>query len=285
MKALRLSDIRIDAKLTPQCAELTLRLRDEAIVEGDVQWSGRVRGPFCVRRQTLAANYSIRTAKELVAGIVTIPDFCHWSSEGPFTYQLEIELKRAGEVIGSLRDTLAVNWVTVHQGRIFQAGKRWVPRMARIRIARHETEQGLEDLRILLEAVRSNDLVLVIGSGEDTDTLLRECLSGGVSVAIETSEVDVAALARWESFACVILILHMGEHLTDMATSLLVAEREKEGASIDATTWRIFRGGSRTEAVLIARDATHDAPEAARCACDRLQADAAVLGDWAGYLA
>lgn len=276
MKTLRRSDLKIDAKLSPQSAELTLRLREP--LGADVRWIGRVRGPFCAERQTLLANYSIRTVKQTGEGVVTIPDFCHWSSAGPFTYQLELELKRGEEGIASLRDSLSIHWANVHQGKFYQAGKRWVPRLARLKVPHRETTP--EELANWLASIRTHDLMLVVREGEAFEPLLSACLEQGVAVAMEAAEMSPSKAAEWESLGCVMLLLDpAGKFLG--ATSLLEAAREDEVPSIGASRWSV-RG---SEAKILVREAIHEAPEAARAACDLLQAEGARLGDWAGYWA
>lgn len=278
MKSLRLRDLRVEAKLTPQSAELALRLRDP--LEGDFKWTGRLRGPFCAGRQTLVANYPIRTQRASNEGIVTLPDFCHWSSAAPFTYQLELELKRGEESVTSLRDTLAVHWVYVHQGKLYQAGKRWVPRMARLRLPAHDTEHGLRDLKLWLEGVRECELVLVVRDEDASETLLQECLTMGVWLAIEAADVREEDLARWEAIACVCCVLNAERMPSSGESSLLVVSREGRQESIRAEVWSFARSGAR----LIVRSGDYGTPQATRDACDALQADAAALGDWAGYL-
>lgn len=279
MKTLGLCDLRMEAKLTPQSAEVALSLREP--VDGDIKWTGKLRGPFCANRQTLVANFPIRTQRASNQGAVTLPDFCHWSSAGPFTYQFELELKRGEESIASLRETMAIHWVYVHQGKIYQAGKRWVPRLARLRLPSYGTEQGLQDLRDWLEGIRESELVLVIREEEATEALLRECLAMGVWLAIEANDVSEEKLAKWESLACVCCVLDAQGKLSSSASSLLVASREGLEASIRAELWGVARSGAK----LIVRSGVYDTPQAARAACDALQADAAPRGDWAAFWA
>lgn len=278
MKSLRLRDLRVEAKLTPQSAELALSLREP--LQGEVRWIGKLRGPFCANRQTLVANYPIRTQRSSNEGLVSLPDFCHWSSASPFTYQLELELKRGEESIASLRETMAIHWVYVHQGKLYQAGKRWVPRMARLRLPPMETKQDLSELKRWLAEVRESELVLVVRDDDASETLLRECLAMGVWLAIEAADVRDESLARWESYACVCCVLSAEGKPNNAESSLLVASREGLEESIRAEVWTVARSGAK----LIVRWGVYDTPQAAREACDALQADAAALGDWAGYL-
>lgn len=279
MKTLGMCDLRVEAKLTPQSAELALRLREP--LDGDFIWTGRLRGPFCAGRQTLVANYPIRTQRASNEGVVTLPDFCHWSSASPFTYQLELDLKRGEESIASLRETMAIHWGYVHQGKLYQAGKRWVPRMARLRLPAMETEKEISDLKDWLTGVRESELVLVARDEDASEALLRECLALGVWVAIEADELRVSNLAKWESFACVCWVLNAeGMPSSGESSSLLVASREGLQESIRAEVWSFARSGAK----LIVRSGDYGTPQAAREACDTLQADAAALGEWAGYL-
>ncbi len=287
MTQLFLADIEIDSQVTPQKAEITFRLRESAWAKlglGDsLVWSGRVRGPFCAFSQTLAANYPLRASKTGGEAITTIPDFCHWSAELPFTYELDFELKSGDQSVAKLRETIAVHWIRLYQGKFYQAAKRWVPRLTRLKIVEQD------ELKAWLVALRLQELALVVSAADASDALLLECQTLGIPIAIEMATNSTDDVARWESFACVFLVMQAREAAGPIRTRLFVASHDEDFASLSAARWSVRRGDMDSQQApsgqLVVREGVHTSPVEARAACDQLQADTAQLGDWAAYLA
>lgn len=286
MMKLKLADLQIEARISPQVTEMHIGLTEAATSElggGDlIQCIGKVRGPFNAFSQTLPANYPLRASKSEGQCFAIIPDFCHWSAGLPFTYELDLEVRRGSQVLASSKEVIAANWIRLYQGKLYQAAKRWVPRLAKL----HSVDPI--SLPSLLPALRLQELGLVVRAAEASETLLLECQSWGIPVAIELVADDEIDLARIESFACVLMLLVNRQTKEPQKTKLLVASPVEELPSISAWRWNVRRGGAESAlgntGQIIIHVGVHETPVEARQACDQLQAMSSELGDWAAYI-
>jgi hypothetical protein len=293
LKTLTLADFEIVVQITPQKAEFTFELKAAIVAQlastAKLTYSGRVRGPDCVFSQTLAANYPIKAAEKGGIASATIPDFCHWSAALPFTYDLGIEMKGDDQVVARVQATLASHWIRLQHGKLYQASKRWVPRLTSF-----PRELGMAssidgELIGWLKDVRLQDLALVIKAEDATEALLSACQTYGVPVAISCSGDQAALASRWQTFACVFMLLLGGGRRQPLDTRLLLATAETHVDLTGVTRWGIRRADAPRDSpsvgYLVARGGVHTLPTEARFACDRLQAETAAIQDWAGYFA
>lgn len=285
MMKLTLADLHIETQITPQVAEIHIGLQgkiDSQLVAAEwIQWSGKVRGPFSAFSQTLPANYPLRASQSGGKCFAIVPDFCHWSAVLPFTYELDLEVRHGSQVLASLKETIAANWVRLHQGKLYQAAKRWVPRLTKL-----NSVEPIQ-LPLHLSALRSQELGVVVSAADVSDELLLACQSMGIPLAIELVAGREIDLTRIENFACVLLLLE-SPMAKAPATKLLVASAAEALPSISAWRWSLRRGGtlsaSGNAGQLIIRAGVHETPSEARHACDQLQAMSSELGDWAAYI-
>jgi hypothetical protein len=281
-----LSDLKIKTDLSPQTATISISLGEPLIASlgGDGPWSlaGRIRGPFCVRSHTLAANYPLRPLRD-GSTIAIIPDFCAWTPHLPFTYELQLEARQGEQVFATSQANMAVHSISMHHGKFYQGGKRWAPRLSRLTMNLSANPVGE------LEATRMQDLALVLNSREATSELLANCQKLGVFVAVEVSEgaPSEEELARWESFGCVFLLL-LPDGIGLRETRLFVAHRKEQNTAEGFHQWQVSSGvetsGQVARARLAALDQIHTSEAGGRRACDALQAQSASQGDWAGFI-
>jgi hypothetical protein len=286
MIPLSLADLEITADFAPQKCELTLRLHPEfaqrATAPASLKWSGKLRGPFCLRSQTLAANYPVRPIEDSAASVI-VPDCCYWTSDLPFTYDLDIELRSGDEPWAALKETISLPWLKLHQGKLYRSAKRWAPRMVRLELPPMQSEQERAALPAWLEAVRQHDLALVLSLAEASNELLIACRRVGVPVAVEGADIAPHQLAAWENSGAVFLLLHPAVASPD--THLLIAHPAPENAGANWECWEVQQRSEATGVGRVAaRRGTFHTPAEARKACDALQADSAGSTDWLGYL-
>jgi hypothetical protein len=283
MKALALDDFRIRFNISPQTTELVIRLAEQAKRNLDlatpVKWTGRIRGPFCNYSQTLAANYPLIGSDGGKSARAVIPDFCHWTAELPFTYDLELQCWCEEQLEGELRAKIGAAWVALHRGRLYRSAKRWIPRMARLPIP-SSSARGIE---AWLEEIRSNDLALVIDANDASDQFLSASQRIGVALAIDVTTDAADSITRYEAAGCAFLLLTRDSLPARIDTSILVATpvESKDG---ELRHWRIEAKRTASGGLIAERPSEHGTPNDARMECDALQASVAQMGEWAGFL-
>jgi hypothetical protein len=92
-------------RLDPMLAELQIQFHD---LPADVEVSGRVMGPRCVGATTVEVAYRLRPTKAADTWQVLIPDPVFWSAERPMVYEGPVELRRDGQIVGSLHVSIGI---------------------------------------------------------------------------------------------------------------------------------------------------------------------------------
>lgn len=284
MNRLTLDDVRICAEHSPQITTLSISLANPPDFRSELrpppEWKGKIRGPFCLHSKTLTANYSLRAEATAPSATVAIPDFCHWTPDLPFTYELEFQLWRGGEVDAEFRERIALGRIELQSGRLYRSGKRWIPRIARL-----STDQiAAIDFNGWLEQIRANDLALAIPQSEASPLRLAKCQEIGVALAIEGSFESGQSLRCLESSGCVFMLLteQQPEPLTD--TRLLVASHIDHLDEGGIQRWKLRSASATTNGWLAAHPSGAATAAISRGLCDALQARVAHERDWAGFL-
>jgi beta-galactosidase/beta-glucuronidase len=72
-----------------------------SVQNGPVTMTGQIRGPYCDGSRTLPAKIEFRASKrrDAVQVEAILPDPCLWSLELPHVYHVEVEARRAGQLV------------------------------------------------------------------------------------------------------------------------------------------------------------------------------------------
>lgn len=262
---------------------------------------GRVVGPTCAYSHTLPATMQLisrpSAAGEALLAEAIVPDPCFWTSDLPFLYQVQVEVRRGDQVLDSIERPLGIRPLAINRGKLIWEGRAWVARGAS---AAALPSAALADWR-------AADLVMCVDC--PSDELCAEASRLGAIVVAELSgspaEVigEARRLARWPAVA--MLLLDAG---TPIEAALRQAARNlplgwlqspaNEGAdhgdfvvcegrspeTIAACAQRIADSLSRPAVLARLDSGWHDSLSDARRACDALQAELAGQGKFAGYL-
>ena len=281
--------------------------------------TGRVIGPRCRWAKTLPSASKLVEArrggdgKGLLAE-ATVPDPCFWSDEVPMLYDVHVELRRDGELMAAERRAIGFRGIGRRGRSLFRQGKRWVPRGIHV-------DAVLAPDRDDFEAWRAAPAVMVVESPSDAVCLaasemgvwvVADLRGSAIAQADRTAEQASsgtraasieAELARLARHAAVFLaVLPRGVHavaaLRGCAPNVLLAERPELDAIapvsadadcvwLDASDAEAFAAVARATTLPVIAYHTNSASQSlreARRACDHLQRDLALIGDFAGYI-
>lgn len=294
-------------RLNPASAHVYAQLRGVTTQDG-LSMAGFLRGPYCLYSTTLPATIKFIDAGpgESLLAKATLPDPCFWSPALPSLYDVHLELRRGEEVLAVCERQFGIRALDVRGRFLYDQGKRFVLRgvSAQLDPRLRSPVTDLPDLlcwhdapAAMLAMSPANSLceeasrvgVLVVASVTADQPALQEVqrLSRYASVAIIVlagdvpidNDLRVAArntiLARWIDAAedvavdegCEAIVVHLPGDSSEVATT--------------EHSWT-----SQTIPVIVWRSLDYRRPrqlQAARAACDELQADLAPLGDFAGY--
>jgi hypothetical protein len=280
-------------ELTPARAMVYARLEGLENTDG-LSLGGFVRGPRCFYSKTLPATFRLQDAgpgPSLLAKSL-VPDPCYWSPETPNIYDVTVELRRGQDVIASEVRQMGFKPLGI-AGRFFTwEGKPWVMRGVSI-----PSSAGFS-----IAPWREHSATLV-GSGLPNEQL-REASEKGVlyfdighANCTETEYLSEAKrLARYPSVAIANLCLPTENvrklmpniiatcisDLRGIAKQILqgiLVYRPRQQIELEALTalnvpLLVFRPAAKMN---------HSIGQA-RAACDKLQAELAPIGQFAGYI-
>lgn len=280
-------------------ARVYARLADESMTD-NCCLTGRVIGPTCPYSHTLSATIPLRakSARESAGGALlaeaVVPDPCFWTTELPFLYRVELELRRGDEVLASAQRLLGIRRLGVHGRRLIFEGRGWGARGVDVREVPERP----------LAAWRAADLAMIVEQPDDA--LCAEASRLGVLLIAELAgedeslAADLRRLARWPAVAMAMLPagVPFEPSLRKVARNLLVAERvQGSGFRVqdfkadvwvceDETAERIAATAQETLLPVLAwrRAGWRDELADARRECDLLQRDLANTGEFAGFL-
>ncbi len=271
----------------------------------DARLTGELVGPDCRYSQTLPARIrfvDLGPGPSLLAEAI-VPDPCFWTPDLPFMYSAELQLggANANERMTSLAPTVArqpfgIRRLGVQGSSIYLDAKRHVLRGVRLRTA------TMDDL----PAARQAASALYVD--EPGDELLREASQEGVLLAVRLQcrakpdqlLAELARIGRWPAVAMVVLDgeIPAGKELRLAARNTLLAQRMEHcfAPAAELRPWanllwyelgpdESIEALRPTKQPLIVFRPQPDSEDIARRRknCDRLQADLAPLGDFAGY--
>ncbi len=116
-------------KVSPQRATILCGVDGYPPADG---WSltGKVIGPYSALGSTLPASFALRDlgpgASVLAQASVLDPICC--TPELPAYYQIELELRKHGEVLATSEERYGIRWVEARDGAFYWQGRRSIPR-------------------------------------------------------------------------------------------------------------------------------------------------------------
>lgn len=274
-------------------------------LSADSRLSGELLGPFCRYSHTLPAKirFADRGPGKTLLAEAVVPDPCFWTPELPFLYRATFQIvdKSGGAATVANDRPFGIRRLGVDGTSIYLDTRRFV-----FRGVRRDTAE-VNDLK---EARSTAAVLYVSNPGDD---FLREASEEGVLLAVDlTSERgdslprsvgggDIAdALSRLARFpAAAIVILNadvpFAKKLRLAARNTLLAQRATSvlppslAAWAHVAWWEIddpheHRSSPPNVPIVVYREARETTTIGeGRRACDRLQAELADLGDFAGY--
>ncbi len=262
------------------------------VSDGGYQLNGQLTGPVCRYAETLPARSQLldRGPGASLLAAAAVPEPCFWTPEMPHLYDLEVELRRGGQLVATARRTFGFRNLGAAGGKLIYDAKRWVLRAVD---AGHVPQSELPAWR---------DASAAMYARMPSDALCEEASRIGVLLVAEIAPDadELRRLSRWPAVGMV--VPPRGETLPAEAGGLrhnmLVAERFATGeiATLSAGTSAVIieiegiesasAGIAPCPAALIARrvGGSYASVAEARAACDVLQRELAGAADWSGYI-
>lgn len=269
-------------------------------LSADAHLSGELVGPFCRYSDTLPARirFSDRGPGPTLLAEAVVPHPCFWTPELPFMYRVTVRLSNTSGALTTIANErpFGIRRLGVQGTSIYLDAKRFVLRGIQL------DSPNVGDLKAAREAASALYL------DDPNDVILEEASEEGVLLAVRLGDntaeekliAEVARVGRWPAVAVVVLDgdVPACKDLQRAARNTLLAQRVTSG-ELSATSLRpwadlLWWEVSRVEAAIVCP--SHNLPlivyrpaaEAATIAerrlnCDRLQAELAPLGDFAGY--
>jgi hypothetical protein len=289
---------------TAAVGRIYARLPVQAVAEDAAQpiqkfrLSGTIAGPQSRYAHTLSATIPLNARASNDAWLLegAVPDPCFWMPDEPYLYQVSCQLSDVSGSGGTIAAQVTIAFgfrpLGARGNSLYLAGKRWVPRgwIGSRAIATGMTEAHDAVVAIgsstgwnnalLADAAAVGALAVQLVSNETDATLLQTIMLGHQPavglVALDASHASPdphhkygnAVLAQW-------LRQPPPWQLAPWAQAVIV-----ETSDIDALT-----AARQLQLPVIVYRPHTDAQTAdqARAACDQLQREAALLGDFAGY--
>jgi hypothetical protein len=256
---------------------------------GDLQLAGTLTGPFCRYADTLGATYAFadRGATASLFAEALVPEPCFWTPQMPHWYSAVLELREGGRVVARTERLFGMRRLTTRPHRFLSDGKNWVLRA----VAADELPAA--------ELAEWHDAETAMCVRNPSDALCDAASRVGVLVVAELGKADVGELARLRRWPAVgIVVVAANAELDLPAGGVVRAQRLParqppvpaawaRAAIVDVSAgepqdshfaeWRL---------PVIAIRPAGQSPSVAdgRRQCDRLQADLAPLGQFAGYI-
>ena len=272
-------------ELTPTRATVYARLEG---LENAWEYSlaGNVRGPRCVYSATLPSIYRLTRAGPSIAvtSNCVVTDPCYWSPETPNIYDVIVELRRGMDLVASEVRQIGFRPVGISGRFLTWEGKPWVLRA----ISRtSSTEQSISAWREQAAVFRCCDAML--------DKELQEASERGIMVYVSLNESDnqtadevVESLKYLSRFPAVTFFnspWNIGESLQKAAPNVLMVRGDHSSRVVCAEATQANRLKEWQMPALMHRLLSQPtALSEARAACDKLQADLAPIGQFAGYI-
>jgi hypothetical protein len=295
-------------RLNPASAHVYAQLPGVTTQDG-LSLTGFLRGPHCLHSTTLPATIKFTDAGpgDSLLAKATLPDPCFWSPAIPSLYDAHLELRRGEEVLAVCERKFGIRALDVRGKFLYEQGKRFVLRgvAAQLDPLLRSPANSLPDL------LPWHDAPAAMLAKNPANALCEEAARVGVLVVagVTSDQHALQHVQRLSRFACVAMIALAGEVRIDNDLRLaakntilarwngaaedlavndgceaIVVSLAGDPNSVAATGHPCW--ASQTIPVIVWRSLDYSSSQqlqAARAACDELQAALAPLGDFAGY--
>lgn len=258
-----------------------------AVAEGH-QLSGTLTGPNCMYGETLpaTARFVDRGPGGSPLAEAIIPEPCFWTPQMPQLYRARLQLRRDETVAAEVDRSFGIRPLGAAGSRLRLDGKTWVVRG----VTRNDI--AIEELPLW----HATDTALVIT--QPNDALCEAASRIGVLILAEleaADPTDIRRLSQWPAVGVVSLPTGASPQLGNLGHNLLLAERFAAGHKVVPAAWADVVicevGGLSTlhvedprVPVIVRRPQDDQDVNLARMGCDRLQAELAPHGQFAGYI-
>jgi hypothetical protein len=258
-----------------------------AIAEG-YQLSGTLTGPNCIYGETLpaTARFVDRGPGGPPLAEAIIPEPCFWTPQMPQLYRARLQLRHDETVAAEVDRSFGIRPLGASGSRLRLDGKTWV--------VRGVTKNDLPTEELPLW--HNTDTALVVT--RPSDALCEAASRIGVLIVAELDAADLAdirRLSQWPAVGVVSLPTGASPQLGNLGHNLLLAERIATGQKVKPAAWAdvaicevdglssLHVEDSRMPVIVRRPQDDHDVNRA-RMGCDRLQAELAPRGQFAGYI-
>lgn len=260
----------------------------------EIELAGSVHGPECETARTLpmSTRFVLLPPGETALAEARVPDPCFWTPDGPYRYEVEVEVRHSGEPVLTHRQELGIRPLGVRGADFLLEGRRWVLRG----VWRDDVSVGqLSEFREAAAALVSSSIMPHVWKAAGRKGVLCAAI---LSSAQTNLAAELKRLARMPSVAMVFFRDGMPDIAPrNVPRNLILGQALLEGEAVepDAKARAVV---CRAEVVrhqhlaagvalplLVYRPCDPSLPvAAAREECDTLQRDLASLGDFAGYI-
>lgn len=283
-------------ELSPARAAIYARLSGLHDMAG-LRLSGEVRGPRCLYSQTLPSSYPLKNVgpgQSLLARAL-LTDPCYWSPQTPHIYDVTVELRQGSDVVASETRQIGLRPLGISGRFLTWESKPWVLRG--VELSKSTPQAAIaswRDYSLVLLADGLNDQQLRDAS---ENGILCCCPIGTLSASLEDVIREARRLARFPAVAIISLPSQSMPEVAHLAPNCLIArngtpetmtdsEPSLQIILVDNNRTSFTRAAAELKTPILMRRpiSSGKSPEQARAACDKLQADLAPLGQFAGYI-
>lgn len=272
-------------ELTPARAIVYARL--EGLENAwEYSFTGLVRGPRCIYSATLPSIYHLSHTGPSIAVTAKclVTDPCYWSPETPNIYDVVVELRRGNEVIASEIRQIGLRPLGI-SGKIFTwEGKPWVLRAISRGSAMNQDVSAWRDHSAVLR-VDDPTCDKELQDASERGTMIYVTLNESDNLSADEVVDTLKRLSRYPAVAFFDSPWNIGESLQRAAPNVLLVRGDQSSRVVCADAAQAKRLKEWQMPVLMHRLLSQPtALSEARAACDKLQADLAPIGQFAGYI-
>jgi hypothetical protein len=258
---------------------------------GDFQLAGTLTGPSCADAETLPATsrFVDRGPGESLLAEALVPEPCFWTPQTPHLYRADVQLQDSGGVVAQEKRMFGIRPLGAAGRKLIYAGKNWVLRG----IAADELP------KTDLAAWHNAETAMCVRNPDDA--LCEAASRVGVLVIadLEAAETrEIRRLSRWPAVGFIVLPNDAKPERRGLGHNVVLTQRFAAAQPISPASWagaamlefaatdELPGGLPDCPIPLIVARRSGELPSiaAGRTACDRLQRDLAVHGQFAGYI-
>jgi hypothetical protein len=257
----------------------------------DLQLAGTLTGPTCAYAETLPATFSFVDrgpgASPLAEAVV--PEPCFWTPQMPHLYRADVQLLEGGRVVARFQRAFGIRPLGAAGRKLIYAGKNWVLRGVSADAA----------MKTDLPQWRDADSAMLVRHPDNALCAAASRVGVLVLAQLDTADGDqIRRLSRSPAVGFIVLPTVAKGDLQGIGHNAILTQRFAVGRPITPASWadaamcELETPGELPAGfvdcpipLFVIRPAgVHQSVAAARSACDRLQRDLAIHGQFAGYI-